>query len=172
MERSRDVLDFMFAQIVEGGRQVIAHRLLHDRRNRDTSGLCEPLQPRGNVDPIAIDRAIGLLDDVAEVHADAKSHAPIVRYPVRRRFDTLLDRQCGAHRASGGLEHRKHRITRHVDDAPLMRFDVDPEDAARSVERRDGRALVRGHQARELGRVRSQDRRQPLSYPRFAQNLS
>jgi len=51
------------------------HRVGHD----DPPGLGQGLQPRRDVDAVAVHRAVGFLDDVAHVNADPKTHLPILR---------------------------------------------------------------------------------------------
>src|SRR5262245_12965154 len=52
--------------------------------NADPAALGEGLQARGDVDATSIDRAVGLLDNIAQVDPDAKLHAP-----VRFEFDVV-----------------------------------------------------------------------------------
>ena len=44
--------------------------------------------------------------------------------------ELLLHRQRRRDRAGRGLEHRQHRVARHVDDAALVRVDLRAEDGA------------------------------------------
>ena len=67
----------LFAQVVE------ARATLPRTAPRTASetvmppGSAKRLQPGGDVHAVAIDRAVGLLDHVAQVHADAKAHAAV-----------------------------------------------------------------------------------------------
>ena len=43
----------------------------------DRAGLSDPFEPRGNIDAVAHQVAVSLLDDVAEVNADAEIYAAV-----------------------------------------------------------------------------------------------
>jgi hypothetical protein len=60
------------------------------------------------------------------------------------------------------VEHREHRITRHVDDAPPPGLDLVTEDNARRVESRDGRVLIGRHETGVPGRIGRQNPHQAL----------
>ena len=67
-------------------------------RHRDATRIGESLQSRGDVDPVAVDRAVGLLDHVADVNAKAEAHAPVIRNVSSCGCGQLtLDRQRGFH---------------------------------------------------------------------------
>ena len=161
--RRGDVLDALLAEVVEGRLQALAHRALDGVGHRHAARLGDPFQARGDVDAVAVDRAVGLLHDVAEVDADAKLHAAIGGDVGRAACQLGLDRQRRDDRAARRLEHREHRIAGHVDDAAAMRIDGRAEDRACVVERSDRAALVAAHQARVAGHVGHQDRGQALA---------
>ena len=73
-----DVLHGLRAEIVESRRDAgldrAANRLGHD----DAAGRRNRLQPRGDVHAVAVRIAVGRLDHVAQVHADAKAQAPVL----------------------------------------------------------------------------------------------
>ena len=74
-------------------------------------GCRERLQPRGDVDAVAIHIAVGLLDHVAQMHADAKAQAAVLR--GHRGTTGSSARWIGERRgdrAGGGLEDREHRV--------------------------------------------------------------
>ena len=50
----------------------------------DSAGLGDPLQPRGNIDAVAHQIAVALLDNVAEVNADAEFDAALRGTPALR----------------------------------------------------------------------------------------
>jgi hypothetical protein len=51
---------------------------MHHARHHDTARLCQCLQPRRDIDAVAVDIAL-LYDDIAQVYPDAKSEPPILR---------------------------------------------------------------------------------------------
>jgi hypothetical protein len=62
----------MFAGVLEVVADAACDCGVHRLRDHHTAGFTQCLQPRGDVDSVAIDAAIRLLEDVAQVHADAK----------------------------------------------------------------------------------------------------
>ena len=78
-DRPGDVLQLLLALVGEGGDHAAADHAAHGVRHRDAARRGQAFQPRGDVHAIAVDRAVGLLDDVAQMHADAKVHAPCLR---------------------------------------------------------------------------------------------
>ena len=67
----------------------------------DRARLGDALQSRGDVDAVAHQVAVALLDDVAEVNADAKLDAP-----VRRHAGVALDHAVlHFDRAAHGVDH-------------------------------------------------------------------
>ena len=118
------VLHLPVALIGEAPRQRAAHGALHGVRNPDAAWLGERLKARGDVHSVAINRAVGLFDHIAEMHTDAKPHAPFLGHDTRQRMHFALDRKSGVHGACGRLKRSEHAIAHHVDDPALIRFDV------------------------------------------------
>ena len=56
----------------------------------DRTGLCDPLEPRGDVDAVAHEVAVALLDDIAEMNANPKLDALLGRH----RHAVALDHRC------------------------------------------------------------------------------
>jgi hypothetical protein len=80
------------------------------------------------------------------MHPDAEPHAALLRHRGRRRREGFLNRKGSGHRTGCRVERGEHRIARRVDDPALMGLDMLPEYRARRIQRRQGRALVAGHQ--------------------------
>ena len=57
----------MLAPVLEGIGQVVVDLLAHCPRDRDAAGWGEGFEPRRNIHTVAIDVAVGLDNDVAEV---------------------------------------------------------------------------------------------------------
>ena len=75
--RLGDVLQRLLAQILEAaGDAVAAPARCTALGDADAAGIGERLQPRGDVDAVAVDVPSASLDHVAQVDADAKAHAP------------------------------------------------------------------------------------------------
>ena len=145
--RISNVLDLLFALVGETGTDLAAHRAVNGVGNRDAARLGQALQPRCDVDTVAIHRAVGLLDHIPQVDADAKAHAAVLGHRLGQGVDLLLDRQCSGDRAGGGLEHRQHRVARHVDHAALIALYLREKQRACRVQCRHRGAIVARHQA-------------------------
>src|SRR5437016_3997561 len=61
--------------IGEGAIEAAVDLVVHDARDADPAGLRDPLQPRGDVDAVAVNVAI-FEDHVTRVDADAELDAP------------------------------------------------------------------------------------------------
>ena len=71
--------------VLELGRAKIGHSEIEPPldlpiglfREADRAGLCDAFQPRGDIDAVAHQIAVGLLDDVAQMNADAELDASL-----------------------------------------------------------------------------------------------
>ena len=160
--RFRDIAHCLLAEVLETGPEFAAHRHPHRLRHHDAASVCHRLQARGDIHPVAVDRAIGLADHVAQVQADAKAHLPLVRHIRHGLLNLLLRRHCRGNRPAGGLERRQHRVPGHIDHAPVARLDVNAKHLARGIQRGHRGGVVSGHQARESASVGCQDRRKAV----------
>ena len=84
----------------------------------DRARLGDPLQSRGDVDAVTHQIAVGLLDVVAEMNADAKFDAALGRHASVAIDETVLHLDRAAH----GVDHAAE-----LDEAPVARaFDMRP----------------------------------------------
>ena len=167
MNRVGDVLDRLHAAIVERGCHPVLDGAADGLGDDDSARLGERLQTGGDVDAVAIHVAVRPFDHVAQMDADAKAQAEIVRNRLRRRIEGSLHGERGIDGAGGGIENREHRVAGHVDDMTLIGLDLRSENALCGLQRRGRRALVRLHQARISDGVRCQNRRQALLQAAF-----
>ena len=133
------------------------HCALHRVGHRHSTRYRQAFQAGGDVHPITVHRTVGLLEHVAQVHTDPKTHASIGRHAGDKGFEPLLNVERRADRTGCGFEHRQHRVSRHVDDPTVVCFDLLTEHRACRVERGHGSLFVAGHQARIAGGVGGQD---------------
>ena len=96
------------------------------------------LQTRGNVHAVAVNAAVGLLEQLAQVNTDAESQSRLVGSGFVAIGQRPLHRQGGLHGAGCEVENCQHRIARHVDDVPAPRANLVPEDLARGIECHNG----------------------------------
>ena len=146
-DRFRDVLHLRRAAIDELGRDLAADGASNGLRHQDAAGLGEGLQTRRDVDAIAVDRSVGPLGHVAEMHPDAKAHPPVFGNRRSQGEQRVLDPQRSVDGARCSLEQGKHRVARHVDYPPNVLRDLGAEHGAGGMECGLGLALVEGHEA-------------------------
>ena len=129
------------APAADPGEQIAAIALgrhHHSAADEYLAGLGHRLKPGRDVDPIAIDIAI-VLDDIAEVDADAQLERPVVKALLdgKRRINGLVDAR----------EHRKEAVTRRFEGASAMAGDGGVDQIVKdSAQLCIGRRLVLGHQ--------------------------
>ncbi len=89
----------------------------------DRAGLGDPFQPRGDIDAVAHEVAVGLLDDVADVDAD-----PVIDALLRRQAGVALghadlDFDCAAHGVDHAAELDEDPVAGALDDAAAVHRD-------------------------------------------------
>src|SRR5262249_15558468 len=119
VDRPRDVLDALLAEIFEPRVEPAADLLAHRGGDTDAAGVGERLQPGGDVDAIA-KNVVAVDDHIAEIDADTKL------YRARRREVRIapphpcLDLAGTLDRADHALELDQQPVARGLDDAPAM----------------------------------------------------
>jgi len=131
----------------EADAQPPADGATHGVRDRDAAELGQALQPCGDIDAVAIDRAVMLLDQFAEVDADAKAPWPFDGKLCARGLECGLDGERRADHRTGRLEDSQPGSTGHLHDPATTGLDGGAQDCARGVECRDRGVLVQRHQA-------------------------
>ena len=94
-----DVLELGWAEIGDREIKPPLHLTVSVLRQADRPGLGDAFEPRGDIDAVAHQIAVALLDNVAEVNADAKLDAPFGRHA-----GVALD-EAGHH-----LDRAAHRV--------------------------------------------------------------
>ena len=123
MYRPGDVLDFVLAHVLKAHLEALVDLLAHGRRDQDAAGFGQRFEARGDIDPIAVERAV-LVQHVAEIDADAQLHAAVIGKLGIARTNPLLDLRRRRHRFDRAREFRQQRIARRIDDTPGMRLDA------------------------------------------------
>ena len=77
-DRLRDVLELRRAEIGDGQIEPALHLAVGVLGKADRAGLGDAFQPRGDVDAVAHQIAVALLDDVAEMDADPEDDAAVL----------------------------------------------------------------------------------------------
>ena len=148
MHRVGNILHLVGAGVAERHVGLAAH--LHMRRfgNHHPAGIGQRFEPRRDIHPIAIDRAVGLLDDIAKIDADAKPHAPVLGHIFVGLRQPLLDRDRALYRLDDAGKDRQYTVAGGIDNAPAARLDALAKHRARGIERRHRGAIVIRHQPR------------------------
>jgi hypothetical protein len=155
-----DVFDLLLAEIFEDKGQPVAHLIMSRVGDEHPAGIGEGLDPRGDVDAVAIE-IVALDDDVAEIDADAQLDAvvsPDARVPFGHR---LLHLDRTAHRINDTGKFDQHAVTGGLDDAAMVLGDLRIEKlAAQRFEAFERAFLVHPHQPRIPRHIGGEDRGQ------------
>ena len=139
-------------------------------RKTDRARLSDALQSRGDIDAVAHQIAVGLLDDIAEMNADAKFDATFGRDARVALDHAILHLDGAADRVDHAAELDDVAVASALDDAAVMRGDggID-EIATEAPQTREGPILVRPRKPRVADDVGDQDRGQ---FPGLAHGAS
>jgi hypothetical protein len=110
VDRLDDVLELGSAEIADLEIEPPLHLPVGLLRQTDRAWLGDALQPRGDIDAVAHQVAVTLLDDVANVDADAEFDPPFGREASVAFNEAVLHFDCAAHR----IDHATK-----LDDAPV-----------------------------------------------------
>ena len=127
----------------------------------DRPGLGDALQPRGDIDAVAHQVAVALLDHVAEMDADPKFDALVRRDPSVALDHRPLDFNGAVHRVDDAAELDDAAVAGALDDAPMVHGDgrID-QVAAQRPQPRQNPVLVGSGKPRIADDVGHQDRRE------------
>ena len=165
--RPRDVLDLLLAPVVKAETELVAHLVAHDAADADAARARQRLEAGGDVDAVAID-VLPVLDDVAEIDADAKLDPPVGRLLDVAQRHLALHVDGAAHRVDDAGELDEQPVAGDPDDAAAVLLDHRVgELAAQHPQPLEGALLVLADKPRVADDVRCQDRGQSALYPRF-----
>ncbi len=157
-DRPLDVLDAHLATVGEGDRDPVAEALIDDRGDADAARLGQRLQPRGDVDAVAIN-VVAVDDDVAEIDADPEGDA---RPGGRQVVHGALDGHGALDRIDDRGELDQRAVADQLDDASAMGGHRRIEDGlAVALERIERAGFVGAHHPRIADDIRRKDRGQP-----------
>ena len=118
-----------------------------------------PSKPRGDIDAVAHQIAVALLDDVADVNADAELDAPVLRHAGVALDQAVLHLDRAAHRVDHAAELDDRAVAGALDDATVMRGDGGIDQiAAETAKAREGSVLVGAGKPAVADDVGHQDR--------------
>ena len=100
-DRLSDVLELGRAEIVDRQIEPSLDLPIGLLGETNRAGLGDAFQPRGDIDAVAHQVAVGLLDDVAQMNADAELDASLGRQAGVAFDHAVLHLDCAAH----GVDH-------------------------------------------------------------------
>ncbi len=121
------------------------HLIVHHARDADPAGLGDPLQPRGDVDAVAVDVVV-FDDHVTRIDADAELDALVLGGSVVPCRHPPLQRDGADDRFDDARELDQDSVAGGLDDAPFVLGDLRVDQiAAQRSEAREGAGLVPFH---------------------------
>src|SRR5262249_53003777 len=154
------VLDLLFAEIVDGDVEAVAHLLVRRGTEANPARHSQRFEPSRNVDAVAEDVAI-LDDDVTDIDAHPKFNSALCRYcgVAGDHLPLHLDRTT--HRVYYAGELDKEAVAGGLDDAtPMLRNFGVAEFTTNGTQCRQRALFVFAHQPRIAGDIGRQDGRQ------------
>src|SRR5215468_1385816 len=174
MDRHRpgDVLDLVFAHVLERKMQLVAHLIAHDAADADAPGLRQGFETRRDVDAVAIDVFV-INDDIANVQANPKLNTPLWRNLHIALGHLPLDIDSTAYGVDDTGKLDKYAVTRRLNNAPAVFRDLGIDDRA-SVALECGQCafFIQAHQPRIARDVRRKNGRKAALDPLSTQGAS
>ena len=159
-DRLGDVLELDWAKIIDRKIEPGSYLAISVFGEADTVRLRDAFQPRSDVDAVAIDAAF-IVDDIADIDANAELHAPF----WLNRSVALCHFGLDSDRASDRVHHAgkfgENAIAGGVDDAPAEFANHWKHHCLMPLEVTHRARLVRAHQRAITGDVRGQDGGEP-----------
>jgi hypothetical protein len=81
---TNDVFQLSFAEIEELVLEFIANLFIGRLAKIDAARFSDPFQPRGDIDAVSHEIAVGLLNNIPEVNANAENNALVSGTPALR----------------------------------------------------------------------------------------
>src|SRR5262249_953631 len=125
-----DVLERLFTEVLKTDLEAAVHLTVDRGGHTDSTDVSELFHSCGNIDPFTKDIAV-LKNDVAEVDADAKFHAPVIGHISVAASHPVLNLDRTPDRIGNTLELDQHAVAGGLDDAALVLGDggIDQLDA-------------------------------------------
>ena len=127
--RPGDVLDLVFAHVLERKIELIAHLIAHDTTDTDAPWLRQGFETRRDVDAVAVDVFV-IDDDIAHVQTNPKPNTPLWRNLDIALGHLPLDIDRTAHGVDDTGKLNKDAVARCLDNAPAVFRDLGIDDRA------------------------------------------
>jgi hypothetical protein len=160
LDRSRDVLDFVFAAVFPHNIKTVTDLPVRIIRHADAVWFRQGFDTCRNVHAVAKD-IVAFDDNVADVHANAEANSLVVRYTFVALDNTLLCGDGALDSGDDGRELKQQPIAHGLDDAAAMLVDqrIDKFGSMRAKSGKGG-SFVRPHEARITDDIGGHDCRQ------------
>jgi hypothetical protein len=119
-DRPSDVLELRRPEISDRHIEPAAHLAVGVLGQTDRARRSYPFQSRGDVDAVAHQVAISLLDHVAKMDADAEIDATIVRHANVTLDEALLHLDSATHRFDHAAKFGDESVASALDHPPVM----------------------------------------------------
>ena len=119
-DRLGDVLELHCAEIADLEIEPLLHLPIGVLGKADRAGLGDAFEPGGDIDAVPHEIAVALLDDVAEMNADAEFDAPLRRHAGVALDEAGLHFDRAAHRVDDAAELDDCAVAGALDDATVM----------------------------------------------------
>ena len=156
-----DVLELGRTEIGDLHLEPAAHLPIGVLRKTNCARRRNALKPRGDIDAVAHQVAVALLDDVADVNPDAEFDSSVLGHAGVALDEAVLNLDRAAHRVDDAAELDDRAVAGALDDAAVMGGDgwID-EVAAEPPQARKGPILVGAGEPAITNDIRNQDRRE------------
>ena len=154
-DRLGDILELGRAEIVDREIETPLHLTIGVLRQADRAGFADAFEPRRDIDAVAHQVAVALLDDVAQMNADAEFDAFFRRHASVALDHAVLDLDRAADRVDHATELDDRTVASALDDPPVMRGDgrID-QIAAQAPKPRKGAIFVRPSESAVADNIR------------------
>ena len=159
-DRFGDVLELRRAEIGDREIEPPLDLTIGVLGQADRAGLANALQSRGDIDAVAHQIAVALLDHVAQMNADAELDAALGRQARIALDQAVLHFDRKAHRVDHAAELDEAAVAGALDDPPMMGGDGGVDQVAPQAPKARERAiLVRSREPAIADDIGDQDRR-------------
>jgi hypothetical protein len=170
--RPRNVLDLVFAHILERKIELIAHLIMHDAADPDAAWLRQGFETRRDVDAVTIDVLV-INDDIAHVQTNPKLNTPFWRNLNIALGHLPLNIDCTAYGVDDTGKLNKDTVARRLDNAPAVFRDLGIDDRASvTLERGQCAFFIKTHQPRIACDISRKNGREAALDPLSTQGVS
>ena len=159
-DRLGDILELRWAKITDREIEPTLDLTIGVLGQTDRPRLGDAFKARGDIDAVAHQVAVALLDDVADVDADAELDAAVLRHAGVALDEADLHFDRAANRVDHAAKLDENTVAGALDDAPMMGGDGGVDQVAPQAPKTRERAiLIRSREPAVADDIGDQDRR-------------